>query len=169
MEASAALQDLLDRQAISACVLQYATAVDAHDWPLYADCFTDPLHRDFTAFAPDVVGEIDAKQWASEVSSTLTGFDATQHNSTNHRHDIRGDEATCWSYMTAEHVYIEDGVSQVVTLGGEYTNVLVRDGARWRIRSCTLNVRWSRGNMGLFEKAVKRAAEEGRAWMVNAQ
>ncbi|MEM7570521.1 MAG: nuclear transport factor 2 family protein [Pseudomonadota bacterium] len=111
-----------------------------------------------------MVGEIGAADWAKEVSKTLAGFDATQHNSTNHRHALSGDEATCWSYMTAEHIFIEDGDSSSVTLGGEYKNTLVRDGSGWRIARCQLTIHWSRGDMMLFPKAQQRAAEKGLFW-----
>lgn len=150
--------------AISDAVIQYATAADTKDWALYAQCFTDPLFRDFSDFAPGVVGEISAADWAAEVSQTLAGFDVTQHNSTNHRHTIRGDTATCWSYMTAEHIFIEEGSSHWVTLGGQYTNQLVRDGAHWRIARCHLSIRWTRGDMSLFEKAQKRVQDNSLAW-----
>jgi len=162
------LQDLIDKDAISQTVYQYARAVDAHDWPLYADCFTPTLYRDFSDFAPGVVGEISNIDWAAEVSKTLPGFDATQHNSTNHHHVLNGDSATCVSYMTAEHIFIENGVSDSVTLGGAYTNDLIRTAAGWKIARCVLSVRWSRGNLALFEKAVLRAATEGLAWSPNA-
>lgn len=158
------LQTLLDRAAISDTVIQYATAVDARDWPLYAACFTPTLYRDFSAFAPGVVGDIDHLDWAAEVSQTLPGFDATQHTSTNHRHDIRGDEATCVSYMTAEHIYIEAGESDSVTLGGAYTNTLVRTDDGWKISRCVLAIRWTRGTLGLFEKAVARVQTQNLAW-----
>lgn len=155
---------LIDKDAISAVVIQYATAVDARDWPLYAACFTPVLYRDFSDFAPGVVGEIANTAWAAEVSQTLPGFDATQHNSTNHRHILNADEATCISNMTAEHIYIEDGISDSVTLGGAYTNQLVRTNHGWKIARCVLSVRWARGNLSLFEKAVKRVQERGLAW-----
>lgn len=157
-------QALVDKDAISAVVIQYATAVDTRDWPLYVDCFTNTLFRDFSDFAPGVVGNISNQDWASEVSQTLPGFDATQHNSTNHRHDLKGDSATCTSYMTAEHIYIEEGVSDSVTLGGTYINDLVRTDAGWKISRCVLKIRWSRGNLALFEKAVARVQDEGLSW-----
>lgn len=158
------VQALLDKEAISAVVIQYATAVDARDWPLYADCSTDTVYRDFSDFAPGVVGELSNTHWAKEVSQTLPGFDATQHNSTNHRHELKGDTATCHSYMTAEHIYIEDGVSDSVTLGGTYSNDLVRTDKGWKISRCILKIRWSRGNLGLFEKAVSRVQTQRLAW-----
>jgi hypothetical protein len=158
------LQTLLDRAAISDIVIQYATAVDARDWPLYAACFTPTLYRDFSDFAPGVVGSINHLDWAAEVSQTLPGFDATQHSSTNHRHDVRGDEATCISNMTAEHIYIEGGKSDSVTLGGAYTNTLLRTAEGWKISQCVLKITWTRGNLALFEKAVARAQKEGLAW-----
>ncbi|MEM9879565.1 MAG: nuclear transport factor 2 family protein [Pseudomonadota bacterium] len=166
--ADSALQTLIDKDAVSQVVLQYARAVDAHDWPLYAACFTPTFYRDFSSFAPNVRGEATNVGFAEEVSRTLTGFDATQHNSTNHHHEINGDTATCRSYMTAEHIFIEDGVSDSITLGGGYTNQLIRTSVGWKINHCTIHIRWSRGNMALFEKAIQRAAERNLHWTAPA-
>src|SRR5690348_10926636 len=44
----ARLRRLEDRAAISDTVTKYAVAVDRRDWAMFADCFTDPVHADYS-------------------------------------------------------------------------------------------------------------------------
>lgn len=153
------LREMSDRQAISDIVLQYAMAADRRDWALYRDCFTDAVDIDFTSFSGGESERLSVDDWVLRVRGLLPGFDVTQHNSSNHVHSISGDSATCVSYMVAEHIYLAaTSAENHVTLGGYYTNSLVRTPAGWRICKCQLNVTWQRGNAGLFELAAERAA-----------
>jgi hypothetical protein len=153
------LRRVADRLAISDVVLQYATAADRRDWALYRDCFTDTVDIDFTSFSGGEPERLSADAWVLRVRGLLPGFDVTQHNSSNHVHSISGDSATCVSYMVAEHIYLAASAENYVTLGGYYTNSLVRTPFGWRICKCQLNVTWQRGNAELFALAAERAAE----------
>ena len=53
-----ALQELIDRAAISDMVHAYATAVDTRDWELFRSLFVDPLLLDFSSFHPSLKREI---------------------------------------------------------------------------------------------------------------
>ena len=44
----ARVRQLEDRVLISDRVISYAVAVDQRDWVLFADCFTDPVHADYS-------------------------------------------------------------------------------------------------------------------------
>jgi len=151
------LQLLQDRADISDVVNQYATGADRRDWDLYRACFTDSVDIDFTSFSGGEAETMSGDDWVNRVWHLLPGFDATQHNSSNHVHTIDGDKATCVSYMVAEHIYAVDEGESSVTLGGYYTNSLVRTAEGWKICRCQLDVTWQRGNETLFALAGERA------------
>ncbi len=152
------IEEMQDRQAISDIVLQYATGADTRNRSLYRACFTDPVTVDFTSFSDGEVETIPVDVWVDRVWGLLPGFDSTQHVSTNHVHTINGDKATCVSYMVAEHILVGEPGEDYVTLGGYYTNDLVRTPLGWKITKCRLTVTWRRGNEALFETAASRAA-----------
>lgn len=160
----ASLKHLLDRQAISDVVIRYATGIDMLDWAAYRSCFTDPVEVDFTSFSGGEPRTIPADAWVAGVRSLQEGFQATQHISSNHVITFQGaDEATCVSYMHAQHYLPNAYGDNTLTLGGHYTNRLDRGKDGWRIRKCQLTVTWTVGNMGIFEQARARVARgEGR-------
>ena len=92
---------IADRLAISDVIIRYATALDTRDWRLLRSILTDRVAIDYTSFDPDLDLEMDAAEWVHRVRG-LAGFDATQHLSTNHRHHIDGDTATCRELENAE-------------------------------------------------------------------
>ena len=42
---------LEDRALISEVITKYAIAVHRRDWMMFADCFTDPVHADYSETA----------------------------------------------------------------------------------------------------------------------
>ena len=159
-----ALHMLLDRQAISDTVIRYATGIDMRDWEAYRSCFTDEVDTDFTSFGGGEPQTMQADQWVAGVRAGLSGFEATQHISTNHVITLDGDSAICVSYMQAQHYLPNDEGDSSLTLGGYYTNSLVRTKDGWRIRRCHLKVTWTTGNRQIFELARARyAAAQGES------
>ncbi|MXW25077.1 MAG: nuclear transport factor 2 family protein [Dehalococcoidia bacterium] len=155
-----ALRTLLDRQAISDTVLRYATGIDMRDWEAYRSCFTDEVEIDFTSWSGGEPSTMRGDDWTAGVRAGLSGLQATQHISTNHVITFAegGDEATCVSYMQAQHYLPNDEGDNTLTLGGYYTNTLVRTEDGWRIRRCQLNVTWTTGNKHIFVLARERWA-----------
>ena len=47
----ARIRRLEDRALIGEQVIRYAMAVDRRDWKVFADCFTDPVHADYSETA----------------------------------------------------------------------------------------------------------------------
>lgn len=148
----AALQQLLDRAAISDVVHAYATGLDRRDWALYRAIFTDALSLDFGSLGIRS-GAWSADAWVRSAQALFAGFSATQHTSTNHVHDVRGDAATCTSAMQAEH-FVAPGPdvapgAERWTIGGYYVNQLVRTPAGWKLCGVALHVTWQSGNLDL--------------------
>ena len=160
---SGELQRLIDRAAISDVVIAYATGVDTRNWELYRSIFTDPCTFDFSSWNGRPAVSMPADDWVTGVRGTLSGFDATQHISSNHvitfeRAEAAGDDrARCVSYMQAQH-FLADQPVTCCTLGGYYTNDLVHTDDGWKITRCQLTVTWSTGDRGLFGIARARWA-----------
>jgi hypothetical protein len=165
------LSTLRDRAAISDVVYAYATGLDRRDWNLFRSIFMDTIEMDFRS-----VGlpsrSYQADRWVGDAKRLFAGFKATQHTSTNHTFDLRGDEATCTSNMQAEHFIerkpedgLDDGADRW-TIGGYYVNELVRTKDGWKLSEVTLNVTWQTGNADVSGIALKRgraieAAQDG--------
>jgi len=147
---------LIDRAEISDVVLRYATALDSRDWSLYRSIFTDPLTVDFSSWSGDPEVTLAVDEWVALVRQTLSGFDATHHLSSNHVIRLSGDAASCVSYMVARHYLVLDGERRMHSIGGHYTNRLVRGADGWKITHCTLTVTWEMGDRGLFDIAAER-------------
>jgi len=169
------LQLLLDRVAISDVVNAYATGLDRRDWKLLRSIFLDEIEMDFGSVGLRV-GRYDAGKWVRDAARLFAGFAATQHTSTNHVHDVRGDEATCTSNMQAEHFIASQPGSgkrdksqkpadeaNRWTIGGYYTNELVRGAGGWKLAKVTLTVTWQTGNPDVSRIAFER----GRAIEAN--
>jgi hypothetical protein len=161
------LQLLLDRAEISDVVCAYATGLDRRDWALYRSIFTDEIEMDFSSVGLRA-GTYRAEDWVRDAERLFAGFSATQHTSTNHVHDVRGDRATCTSNMQAEHFVtrepgdgLEDGGDRW-TIGGYYTNELVRTPEGWKLTRVTLTVTWTRGNSDVPRIALKRGRDSAR-------
>jgi hypothetical protein len=154
---------LQDRQAIGVVVVRYATGIDTRDWALYRSCFTDPCEIDFSSWSGRPATVMPSQAWAEAVRASNGGFEATQHLSTNHVVTFGSDdEATCVSYVQAQHWFGSDRLAELgrpsrqpswCTLGGFYTNSLVRTDEGWRIHRCQLTVTWVSGDRSVFELA----------------
>ncbi|MFQ5697663.1 MAG: nuclear transport factor 2 family protein [Myxococcota bacterium] len=147
-----ALQALVDRAAISDVVVRYATGLDRRDWSAFRSVFTDEIEMDFESVGIPA-GRVSADAWVADARALFAGFDATQHQSSNHVFDLRGDEAICISSMQAEHFVGEERW----TIGGYYTNELVRTAGGWKIHGLILTVTWQRGNREVPRLARRRS------------
>jgi hypothetical protein len=162
MTAPTDLSALLDRASISDVVHAYATGLDRRDWKLFRSIFMDTIEMDFQSVGLRV-GTYDAQEWVHDATRLFKGFEETQHTSTNHVHELRGDEATCISNMQAEHFIArepDDGLEENAnrwTIGGYYINELVRTIDGWKLSRVTLNVTWQTGNIGVSRIALRRS------------
>lgn len=149
---------LADRAEISDVLHRYATGLDTRNWTLMRSIFLDEVDMDFSSVHMRAA-RVNADVWVESARVLFAGFDATQHLSANHVHDIRGDEATCTSYMRAEHFVINDEGENYYTMGGYYVNQLVRTADGWKLSAVTLNVTWNRGNRHVMVIAARRGKE----------
>lgn len=145
-----ALQELIDRAAITDITTSYATAVDTRDWELFQSLFNDPLFLDFSSFHPSLKREITVAELL-DITRKLASFDSTQHMITNHRFDIDGDRATCIAYTQAGHFLTREGEDHACFLHGYYTFELERTGGKWKVDRYGLQITAQDGNPQIFE------------------
>ncbi len=163
------IQVIEDRQQISQCVIRYAIALDTCDWDLFKDTIADPIFIDFSDWSGMEARSWGREEWADFARDVLTGFDQRQHISPNHVITFQGtDEATCTSYMYAQHLLRGAPGGDFFLMRGSYTNVLQRkpggwETGGWEIKSMTQHFSWGEGNDDIFETSQERFKEGSAA------
>ncbi len=130
------LQMLVDRMEIINVFNHYATGIDHHDKTIYRSCFIDKIDVDVTGQGPV---KVSADDWVDQAFSIVNNYETTQHIITNHTIAINGDEANAVAYLFAKHYHPEN----TLTVGGYYTNRLVRTPEGWKISSLNLKMTWT--------------------------
>lgn len=150
---------LEDRALISDAVIGYATALDRRDWVLLRVLMTPVVHLDYSDFDPSLDLSMPADEWVARVTEGLSGFDGTQHLSTNHVHTFDEDSAVCVSQMQAAHFLIEGNETARSDIYGYYTTGLVKSGNNWLIKSVKLTITATVGDTEVYARAVQRHLE----------
>ena len=141
-----------DRLEVVDTAYRFAAAIDGRDWVAYRSVFADEITIDYSSYRADSIGRMAADDWVARATRLFPGLDASQHCLFNPRASVDGDEATCESYVRAEHAL--DG--RLFTIGGHYTHGLQRDADGWRINHVTLRVAWTQGDPALLDTARQR-------------
>lgn len=133
------MQTLLDRMEIIETQTRYATGVDMRDRDLYRSCFTDEIELDMSEMGMGAPEKMPADVWVEQVMNVVSAFQSTQHIITNHTIQIDGDRASCIAYVQAQHYNPE----HLYTVGGYYSNTLVRTPVGWKISKLKLTPLWT--------------------------
>src|SRR5579862_4076426 len=156
----AELRRLIDQAAVCDTLYRFAAGIDRRDWGLYRSVFTDEIELDYSSYRPGNAGPMAADAWVARARQLFTGLDASQHCLYNPRVSVAGDTASCEIYVRAEHILHDVPGSPGSpggdwwTLGGWYSDRLVRAGDGWKIRGKKLTVAWSRGNRDIMAVAA---------------
>jgi hypothetical protein len=153
------IRQLEDRTQISEQVIRYAMGVDRRDWAMFADCFTDPVHADFSGGGAPAA-TVSRADLVERVSTALDGFTVTQHISPNHVIEFDPsdpDRATCYSYMYAQHLLRGSASGEFYLLRGSYANYMRRTDDGWRIERIIQHRSWEDGNTGAVAEAIARS------------
>ena len=155
----AALAALSDRADILSVVSALAHAQDDRDWDRLRGLFADRVQLDMTTVFGSPAIEVEADALLDMARSTLDGFSATHHSTSNVDVTVDGDAADCRAHVIAyHHVTMDPGVTDFCTMRGYWKLALRRAGGRWVIHRWTI-VRaapWE-GDPGLYEVAASRA------------
>lgn len=153
------IRRLEDRALISERIIKYAIGVDRRDWEMFQECFTDPVHADFSESGVPAA-DFARDDLVALVRVPLSGFTATQHLSPNHVIDFDendSDRAICYSYMYAQHYLEGSEGGDLFLLRGSYTNHMLRTSDGWRIERLTQHPSWSDGNQNALTEATARS------------
>jgi hypothetical protein len=150
-----------ERLDVAEVVYAYGTGIDTRDWPLYRSIFTDEIDVDFSSWDGSPARRMRADDWVAGVRPLFDNLDATQHSMSNPRVAVDGERATCVMYVQAAHFLANREGDAEFTLGGYYTDQLVKTPAGWRLCAVKLTVLWSRGNKHVM--AMARGAEPAGA------
>ncbi|MFN3599947.1 MAG: nuclear transport factor 2 family protein [Dietzia sp.] len=144
---------------------RFAQGIDLRDWALYRSVFTDEIDVDYTSYRAGSEGRFRADEWVDRGRMLFPGLTASQHFLTNF--DISVDSAAgtgrVVAYVRAEHVLPNSSGDSMFTIGGFYTDDVVRGHDGWRICAKRLTVLWNSGNPQVLTLARERAAELARA------
>lgn len=135
---------------------RYALGIDRRDWTLYRSVFADRVRFDFTSWHGGEPEELSADAWVERVAARQSGFDATQHQMSNHVVTLAASSAECITYIVARHCLRAGEKDLIQVIGGYYTNRLIRFEDQWKINACTLTVKWTEGDRSLFDIAAER-------------
>jgi hypothetical protein len=144
-----------DKIAITETVYRYALGIDTRDWRLYRSIFTDEIDVDFSSYNGEPGERISADEWVARIQPLFSGLAATQHLMTNPIVTFHETGATCRIYMQAEHFLTHVDKDAYYTIGGCYTDRLVRGADHWLITGVTLSIFWRRGDPEIMVKAAQ--------------
>lgn len=145
-----------DAIAVHNVMHRYALAIDTKNWEALGDVFADEVVTDFTSFGARDVFRGDRSSWVAQVSSTISGMDATQHLMGNHLYEIDDERAVGTTYIQARHVCRNDWGGDVYTIGGHYDVRMDRVDDEWKIAEYTLNCTWHDGDRHVLKAAERR-------------
>ena len=163
MDLEARVKRLEDRSEIIEKVIRYAIALDRRDWNAFTSLLTDEIFIDFSEWSGMEPRMWAVNEWAEFARTALNGFAVTQHISPNHVVTIEGDDATCISYMYAQHNLPGASGGDTLIMRGYYTNIMKRTPAGWKISKMKQHLTWAEGNEQIFDSARARFEQSTNA------
>lgn len=131
----AAVQTMLDKEAIRDVSLRYTRGIDRHDEPLLMSAYHPDATDDHGAFIGSGEGFVE---YANRVHSQ--NWVCHQHFVTNQVIDLDGDSAHCESYFLAV-LKRADGICDIV--GGRYIDRIERRARNWAVADRICMVEWN--------------------------
>ena len=135
----AQIEELLEKQKISALLIEFAHRLDTKDWQNYPDLYADGGVIELRFAGRSLTKE----QLRDERLKGLRRYRLTQHFSTNHRIEIDGDTAHSRSYMLAIHMY--EDKSKHADAGGYYECDFVKTPGGWKFKRVVVDITWTGG------------------------
>ncbi|MBB1031228.1 nuclear transport factor 2 family protein [Dietzia sp. SLG310A2-38A2] len=153
-----------DVDSIVRLMARFAQGIDLRDWSLYRSVFTEQIDIDYTSYRPGSEGRFRADDWVDRGRMLFPGLSASQHFLSNFDIAVDSAEGTgrVVAYVRAEHVLPNPAGDAVFTIGGFYSDDVVRVDDGWRICAKRLTVLWNTGNPQVLTLARERAAELAR-------
>jgi hypothetical protein len=156
----AALQAIIDRQAIVDTIVRYAATLDAKDWAGAETCFAAEVETDYGDLRGTGPARIAAHAFVDLRRQALERL-KTHHMSTNHLVTLDGDRATCQSAMLIHRLDPSRETDNTFDTLAHYTHTLARTAGGWQVTRVRQSVAWNRGNSAIHAGArPERDVEE---------
>ncbi len=155
-----AIQLLEDKLAIIEVMSCYAAGLDARDWALWRNVFTDEAVFDLSSWNNIPPRPLDSDRVVKSQARIFAELEATQHFLTNHRVTINGDNARGIAHMRAEHwLQDTDGTCSRYTMFGYYDDKFVRTQTGWKMNEMQLNITHTEGDRRVLTEATRLAQQ----------
>lgn len=135
-------QTLVDRAEISDLLEEYAHAIDTRDFDRVASVFTQDAVLDYTSSGGPRGTRDELVEW---LRAALPAVALTQHLLTNRRIRVEGDTATAGTELFNPLLFDGEEGTQLLLLGGSYSDRLVRTVDGWRIVERVHTTTWTAG------------------------
>jgi hypothetical protein len=145
-----------DRLAIIELINRVALALDAKDWNGLGQLFTETVHTDRTSLTGGEPETVALADFVAGWRATLENLDAVNHLITGHVVELDGDEATCANNMQGIHVFANDAVGPIWTVGGRHDWGLKRTADGWRIERHKFTIQWATGDAQIVALAAAK-------------
>ena len=124
------VQEISDRFEIQDLLVDYAHAIDTHDWEALDRVFTPDADIDYSAVGGAKGKYPEIKEF---LAASLPMFGVTQHMVSNMRVRLSGDAATGRIMLFNPSVLEIEGEKKIFFLGLWYADKYVRTAEGWRI------------------------------------
>ena len=153
-----------DRLDIMELLARYGAGLDARDWGLWRDVFTDQALFDLSSWNRLTPERVDTSRVVRAQARVFAELAVTQHMMSNFR--ISGEtesKARAIAVMRAEHwirVSSDSDEMKRYTMFGYYDDRVVKQGGIWKIDEMHLNVTKTEGERWVMQEAERRARDK---------
>ncbi len=138
MEHAAAIQALLDKEAIRELAQMYCRAADRHDHDLMRSLYHDDAQDDHGAFFKGL-----AMEFIDRLPQIQAPMEILHHNVTTHNIELRGERAEGEVYILAFHkVKVEEGSIDLL-IGGRYLDKYEKRQGVWKFSHRAVLADWA--------------------------
>ena len=150
-----------DRLDIMELIARYGAGLDARDWSLWRDVFTDNALFDLSSWNNLVPKRVDTSRVVKAQARVFAELAVTQHMMSNLRIFFNeSNSGRVVAVMRAEHwirVEPESEEMKRYTMFGYYNNALLRENGNWKIDEMHLHVTKTEGDRWVMQEAERRA------------
>jgi len=144
---------LEDKYQIEETAKRLVYAIDTHQWALAKEQFCDEVTLDYTSLFGGEAEVLPSRVIIERWSSFLPKLKVTQHTLSNFLVEVKGQEATCHSYVDGFHYLPNNEGDDFWNVKGAYVQRLVRISDQWKISHMKLVAVYQSGNRRLLEIA----------------
>ena len=162
-EAIQAIQDRLDLMEL---IARYGEGLDARDWVLWREVFTDSALFDLSSWSGATPQRVETDRVVRGQARIFAELSVTQHLMSNFQITLQGDKARVRAVMRAEHwLPLNDGTDNAkrYTMFGTYDDQALRINGAWKIDEMHLNVTKTEGERWVMDEASRRSRAKYKA------